>query len=419
VDSRIKALRSLNPRAVALPNGTDITTRVAKSLGDRVIPQGARGRIVATSELQVDVLFVGVGRLSYERNEVLPTKREQVRYAERRGCDWAALMPNVLLSTVVGSRAWGLADEDSDTDVRGVFGLPLSWSTGLLDAPRDLVSADGSSTYWELSKSIRQALRADPNTLEMLFVPTAHAHDEVGEWLLAAREAFVSREIYGSFGRYALAQLNRFAQSTKLAELRTHMLEWLQADPALSLDAAAERLAQQDSRLSATSADRVHQAKEHIKQLCRSLHDQGLVAVSDYPALVAFAATRDASVSAASDLRPKNAYNLLRLMHTAINWLATGYPEFEMRGAFRDKLLAIKRGQVPLREIMRHADTLGHELERAHAATRLPARANVAVIDAVLRRSQLELAARFVGRMPGPFGLTAVEPPAIAWDEIG
>jgi RNA repair pathway DNA polymerase beta family len=319
VDIRLKALRSLNPLAVELPHGTDITTRVAKSLGNRVVPQGARGRIVATSALQVEVLVVGVGRLSYERDEVLPSKPGQVRYAERRDHDWAALMPNVLVSTVVGSRAWGLADEHSDTDMRGVFGLPLSWSTGLLEPPRDLVSVDGSATYWELAKAVRQALRADPNTLEMLFVPTARAHDDVGEWLLAARDGFVSREIYGSFGRYALAQLKRFAQSTRLAELRTQLLDWLRADPALTLDAAAERLATQDTRVSATHADRVHQAKEHIKQLYRSLYDQGLLAVGDYPALVAFAATADAALPSASDLRPKNAYNLLRLLHTAIH----------------------------------------------------------------------------------------------------
>ena len=50
-----------------------------------------------------------------------------------------------------------------------VFVLPLAWTTGLAEPPLDLVSLDGSQTYWEVGKAIRQALRADPNTLEMLF----------------------------------------------------------------------------------------------------------------------------------------------------------------------------------------------------------------------------------------------------------
>ena len=57
----------------------------------------------------------------------------------------------------MGSRAWGLAGEGSDTDRRGVFALPFPWTTGLAEPPRDLVSADGSTSYWEVEKAIRQA----------------------------------------------------------------------------------------------------------------------------------------------------------------------------------------------------------------------------------------------------------------------
>jgi hypothetical protein len=89
-----------------------------------------------------------------------------------------------------------------------------------------------------------------------------------------------------------------------------------------------------------------------------------------------------------------------------------------MRGAFREQLLAIKRGQVALSEIAQHADAMGHELEHAHAATRLPARPNVAAADAVLRRIQLELAKRSIDGAAGPFGLAAAEPPSAAWDEL-
>jgi hypothetical protein len=86
--------------------------------------------------------------------------------------------------------------------------------------PEDLVSADGSSTYWAAGKAVRQALRADPNTLEMLFLPGARPLDPIGERLLAERDAFVSVERYGTFGRYAIGQLRRLEQGLRLAERR-------------------------------------------------------------------------------------------------------------------------------------------------------------------------------------------------------
>jgi len=75
----------------------------------------------------------------------------------------------------VGSRAWGLADDDSDVDLRGVFVLPFSWTSGLVEPADTLTSADGSTTYWEHAKAVHQAIRADPNTLEPHFVTTALA----------------------------------------------------------------------------------------------------------------------------------------------------------------------------------------------------------------------------------------------------
>ena len=46
-------------------------------------------------------------------------------------------------------------------------------ATLMAEPPLDLVSVDGSQTFWEIGKAIRQGLRADPNTLEMLFAPPA------------------------------------------------------------------------------------------------------------------------------------------------------------------------------------------------------------------------------------------------------
>lgn len=79
---------------------------------------------------------------------------------------------------------------------------------------------------------IEQALRAAPNTLEMLFVPSARPSNVVGEWFLHERDAFVSSRIYASFVQYALSQLKKLKKSLRLAEHRDVVLQLANPRPA-------------------------------------------------------------------------------------------------------------------------------------------------------------------------------------------
>jgi predicted nucleotidyltransferase len=417
MDLRLTSLAELDATAVPLPHGTEVITRVDRILGDRRVPEGSVGRVMKVDGDDLDVAILGLGVVRYTRRELSPRRVGQVLFAQRRADAWTALRPCVVLETTVGSHAWGLADEDSDIDLRGVFGLPFPWTQSLVAPPEVLVSTDGSATYWATTKAVRQALRADPNTLEMLFLPSARATDPIGEWLLAERDAFVSVEIYGTFGRYALGQLRRVEQGLRLAEHRAVVLEWLRADPALTLDAVAERLARISTREMPSEADRVHQAKQYIKQLCRSLADQGLLEASEFTALVSFAQGRAAEFDLPRELRPKNAYNLVRLLATATRWLTEGTPAFAAEGSLRERLRAIKKGLVPVADVLAEADAMAPALERARDASRLPARPDVARADALLRRIGEELARRWVCRAAGPFGKDAPEPPEVTWSE--
>ncbi|MBV9945915.1 MAG: nucleotidyltransferase domain-containing protein, partial [Myxococcales bacterium] len=335
MDLRLRHLEHLDARAVPLPHGTEVVTRVDRIVDERRVPQGSVGRVTRVDGDQLDVTIVGVGIVRYARDELSPRRVGQVLFAHRRADTWHALRPCVVLEATVGSRAWGLADEDSDVDRRGVFALPFSWTQGLVAPPEDLVGADGSATYWATGKAIRQALRADPNTLEALFLPDATPVDVIGEWLLAERDAFVSVEIYGTFGRYALGQLRRLEQGLRLTEHRAILLEWLHDDPRLTLDAVAEKLARVFPRAMPSQADRVHQAKQYVKQLYRSMADQGLLDAKEFAALVRFARDKAADLELPRELRPKNAYNLVRLLATATRWLREGAPAFAVEGALR------------------------------------------------------------------------------------
>jgi len=410
---RLGGLADVDPMAVPLPAGTEVTTRVDRVVDGELRPQGASGRVAAVTGDRVEVQFLDGRRAVYLRSEVAPRKLGVQRYAQRRAAAWDALRPCVVIDTLVGSRAWGLANEHSDEDRRGVFVLPLPWTTGLVDPPLDLVSIDGSETYWEIGKAIRQALRADPNTLEMLCAePTVV--DPMGEELVAMRTGFLSQEIYGAFGRYALSQLDRLEHNQRLAEHRTVIIGWIAEDPALELDAAAARLADEARIEAPTRGDAVARAKDYIKQLYRSLYDQGLIAANDWASLRQAAA---ASLELPRDLRPKNAYNLIRLLDLAIRWLRGEPPTVRVSDELRPTLLAVKRGEVPMPDVMALARSLTPRLEGARQASPLPRHPDVVRAERALRAARAEAARRSVAGEPGPWGADSAAPPEARFDD--
>lgn len=402
----LPGLAGVDPRKVILPHGAEVTLCEEVVLGDRTLPMGAVGRVMALpGPDRVRVRLVGRGEVELPRALVVPRSDGHVRFAISRQLAQQRLEPCAILRTTVGSRAWGLAHEGSDHDERGVFVWPFAWASARGRVADVVVSADGSKTLWEIGRTIEQALRADPNTLEMLWVADFTALDPLGERLRAEREAFVSREIYGAFGRYALAQSKKLAQSLRLARHRGMVLDWLDADPDLDLDTVAARMATE--ALEDTTQQGRHRAKQYLKGLYRSMHDQGLLAACSFEALADFARTRPADLDLPRDLRPKNAYNLLRIVSCAVHWLRTGEPIIETSGALRDRLLEIKAGNVPLEQALAWTDAVADELEAARADSVLPETPDFARADALLLQAREIAAERWLAREPGPWGADA------------
>lgn len=76
----------------------------------------------------------------------------------------------ILLETISGSKAFGLATEKSDTDIRGVFYLPKEIFYGLEYIPQ-VSNETNDEVYYEIGRFVELLLKNNPNILEILAAP--------------------------------------------------------------------------------------------------------------------------------------------------------------------------------------------------------------------------------------------------------
>ncbi|CAM5561272.1 nucleotidyltransferase [Streptomyces spiroverticillatus] len=120
--------------------------------------------------------------------------------------DHALVRDHTIYSCVMGSRAFGLATKDSDTDVRGVFLAPTPLFWHFTKPPTHVDGPAEEQFSWELERFCDLALRANPNILECLHSPLPLHTDARGEELLSLRGSFLSRQVHQTFVGYAQSQ---------------------------------------------------------------------------------------------------------------------------------------------------------------------------------------------------------------------
>ncbi|WNI14910.1 nucleotidyltransferase domain-containing protein [Actinacidiphila sp. ITFR-21] len=121
----------------------------------------------------------------------------------------ALVRDHTVYACVMGSRAFGLATDASDTDRRGVYvaPTPLFWR---FEKPPTHVSGPLDEQFsWEVERFCSLALRANPGLLECLHSPLVEHADPTGRELLDLRGAFLSRRADAAFRGYAAQQLAR------------------------------------------------------------------------------------------------------------------------------------------------------------------------------------------------------------------
>ncbi|MEV5408855.1 nucleotidyltransferase domain-containing protein [Thermopolyspora sp. NPDC052614] len=157
---------------------------------------------------------------------------------------------HTVLSVVVGSRAYGLRTESSDTDRRGVFvaPTPLFWH---LDKPPTHVDGPLPEQFsWEIERFCVLALQSNPTILECLWSPIVERATPTGEQLLALRRAFLSQRARRTFLEYAHAQFRRLNPERPKWKQAMHMIRLLlsgrhlvlHGEPLVDVDEHRDRL---------------------------------------------------------------------------------------------------------------------------------------------------------------------------------
>jgi predicted nucleotidyltransferase len=121
----------------------------------------------------------------------------------------------IIYRCVVGSRAYGLDNDESDTDRRGIYLAPADLQWSLFGAPEQFEDNASQSCYWELQKFLTMALKANPNILECLYSPMVEKVTSLGEELLAMRKSFLSQMIFQTFNGYAMSQFKKIEQDIR------------------------------------------------------------------------------------------------------------------------------------------------------------------------------------------------------------
>ena len=215
----------------------------------------------------------------------------------------------IIYRCVVGSRAYGLDNDESDTDRRGIYLAPAELEWSLFGAPEQFEDNAAQSCYWELQKFLNMALKANPNILECLYSPIIEKVTPLGEELLAMRDCFLSQMIFQTFNGYAMSQFKKIEQ-----DLRNH-----------------------------------------------------------------------------GEVRWKHAMHLLRLLLTGAATLREARVPVRVE-AHRDRLLAVKRGELPWPEVNAWRKELHRDFERALTETKLPERPDYEAANRFLIKARREMA---------------------------
>ncbi|HBE20628.1 MAG TPA: nucleotidyltransferase [Cyanobacteria bacterium UBA11149] len=211
----------MNPNLV-LPVGTQIVTRVEirNTTNELICLRGAVGVIVKAPTDNSHSYRI---RLPNEIEITLQRHEFSIRkHFQQEGLDRSRdilkdlnLCDRIIYRCIVGSRAFGLDDDNSDTDFRGIYLPPAEIHWSLYGIPEQIENKDNQECYWELQKFLILALKANPNILECLYTPLVETATPIAEELLGIRDIFLSQLVYQTYNGYVISQFKKMEQDLR------------------------------------------------------------------------------------------------------------------------------------------------------------------------------------------------------------
>ena len=119
--------------------------------------------------------------------------------------------PSVIFRGVVGSHAYGTANEHSDVDTRGIFVVPSAAYVRLQPPPKQVSDTRNDHTFYSLLRFAELMAESNPTTTEMLYLPKdcILRSTPAFELLVANRSLFISQKAVESHLGYAVSQMKK------------------------------------------------------------------------------------------------------------------------------------------------------------------------------------------------------------------
>ena len=125
---------------------------------------------------------------------------------------------NIILEGVTGSTAYGLATENSDVDIKGVYLLPTSTVLSIGFEPQHTTKdhVDPDWVYHEVGKFMKLVLAGNPTVTELLYLDEYTILTPIGQKLVDNRSAFLStKAVMNAYRGYALSQAKKLNNRTE------------------------------------------------------------------------------------------------------------------------------------------------------------------------------------------------------------
>jgi hypothetical protein len=334
----------------------------------------------------------------------------------------------ILLECLSGSRAYGLATPQSDTDIKGVFYLPKSRFYGLQSEYVPQVSnASNDIVYYELGRYIELLLQNNPNMMELLATPqdkVLYRHPLMDSFL---PEWFVSKLCENTFAGFASSQIKKARGLNKkivnpMAKEKKTLLDFCSVFAENHSISLPEWLAQQpftQRQIGLVIMPKATQMyamyvdydgslgflglmqKPEASQLRLSSIPKGMTPVGylsfneqgfskyckDYKDYWQWVADRNedryqTTISHGKQYDAKNMMHTIRLLEMALDIATTRQVIVERPN--REELLAIKAGESDYDELLQQAEQLTEQITAAFAKSTLPETPNYKVALAAL-----------------------------------